>query len=82
MEIKNKEIRLEFNMGLYSYDSIILAADEFSKNFWVMADKFNDKIIIHLKPKPEFIKDMDMKNLGHEFYNYALGLMQKHPIKQ
>lgn len=74
MEI-NKEIKLEFNMGLYSYDSIILAADEFSKNFWIIIDRVSNKVIVYLKPK-EIAKDADIKNLGYEFYNYVLGLMQ------
>lgn len=81
METKNKEIRLEFNMGLYRYDPIILAADEFSKNFWIIIDRVSNKVIVYLKPK-DIAKDAGIKNLGYEFYNYVLGLMQATAKKQ
>ena len=73
----NKEITLRLNMNMYSYEAILQSSKEFSENFWVIVQgDLNNEIIINLKPKPEFIDNVDLNELGYEFYNYTLGLMQ------
>ena len=73
----NKQITLKFNMDLYKYKAIVRALKEFSENFWViMYGSKNDEIIVNLKPKQKFINDVNLNELGYEFYNYTLGLMQ------
>lgn len=65
-------------MDMYNYHAILQASKEFTENFWVAVyGSRNDKIIINLKPKPEFINDVDLEELGYEFYNYTLGLMHE-----
>jgi len=74
---KNKDVTLKLNMNMYNYEAILFASKEFSENFWVnIGGDVNDKIIVNLKPKPEFIKDVNLNELGFEFFNYTLGIMQ------
>ena len=74
---ENKEVTLRINPHMYKYEAIILASKEFSENFWVIVDgNRNDKITVNLKPKPDFINDVNLNELGYEFYNFTVGLMQ------
>lgn len=73
----NKEVTLKLNMKMYNYDAILQASKEFSENFWIIIEgDINDKLVVNLKPKPEFIKDVNLNELGYEFCNFTLGLMQ------
>jgi len=76
----NKEVTLKFNMDMYSYEAIICTSKEFTDNFWVIVQgNPKEKIIVNLKPKEEFINDINLNELGYEFYNLTLGLMQNSP---
>lgn len=73
----SKEVKLNFNMGFYRFDAIISAAKEFTDNFWITIDgNKKDVIKVILKPKEEFINDVDLNQLGCEFYNFTLASMQ------
>ena len=73
-----KEVTLNINGQLYDHESILLASKQFSENFKVrMTEDKNHKIVLNLKPKEEFINDVNLNELGHEFFNYTLGLMQE-----
>ncbi|MBL7056498.1 hypothetical protein ISS07_06295 [Candidatus Woesearchaeota archaeon] len=72
----NNEVILNMNPEFYDYEAIMITSKEFSENFWVFVDKIQDNIQVNIKPKPEFVDDVDLKELGYEFYNFTLGLMQ------
>ena len=71
---ENNEVKLYLNSEYYDFNLIMEASKDFSDNFWVRVDgDIDNKIIIGLKSKSEKI---DLKELGYEFSNYVLGLMQ------
>ena len=76
MEIdrNNKEVKLLINTEFYDSDSVLKASHAFSKSCWVYLDgNVNEKLRVSLKPK---FKEINLDELGYEFYNYVLGLMQ------
>lgn len=71
---KKNEINISLNTKFYNYNSIMIASNDFIENCWIYIDKKNeDHIMINLKPKS---KNINFEELGLEFYNYVLGLMQ------
>lgn len=71
---KNKQARLIVNTKFYGANAVVMAAKEYSEACWVYVDgDLDDKIIVTIKPKT---KDIDYKNVGYEFYNYVLSLIQ------
>ena len=73
----NTQVTLRLNMDLYNYEATLQASKKFSENFWVIIEgNPTEKLIVHLKPKPEFVNDVNLDELGYEFYNFTLSLMQ------
>ena len=60
---------LTFNEDLYPQELINKSISDFKE---VCDVKFEDKNLV-LKPKT---KDVNIENLGYEFYNYLLGLIK------
>ena len=73
----NKQVTIRINMGLYGYEAVLQALSDFTQNFWVAVyGDINKEILVSLKPKPDFMDDVDLDELGLEFCNYVLGTMQ------
>ena len=72
-----KEATWQFNMKLYSYEAVLQAANDF-KGHCVVDISGNPHEALHvvLSPKPDVAQDANVEELGREFYNYTLGLMQ------
>lgn len=65
---KKNEVILSFNESFYDKQFISQAIEDFKE----VCDIKKDKEFIFLKPK----KEVDLNNLGYEFYNYVLGLIK------
>jgi hypothetical protein len=72
---KTNEVRLNMDTRFYLQEAILEALKDFSDNHWVYADKSLDdyNLLVVIKPKSD---TSELNNLGYEFYNYVLGLMQ------
>ena len=74
--VKNdeKEVILDFDTRFYPLNFIVSASKDFSECCWIFVDGSNaQNIKIGLKPKSD---DIELQNLGYEFYNYVLGLIK------
>lgn len=65
---EKNEIVLSFNENFYDKKFINKATEDFKD----VCDVKKDKDLILLKPKEK----IDIDTLGHEFYNYVLGLIK------
>ncbi|MBN2422226.1 HxsD-like protein [Candidatus Woesearchaeota archaeon] len=71
---KKNEVKLNFDTRFYGFAAILAASKDFTESCWIFMDgDKNDQISVNLKPKS---KEIDINNLGYDFYNYVLGLMQ------
>lgn len=75
MEIdkKNKEVKLLINTKFYDSGSVLKASQSFTRSCWIYINELDGKLLVSLKPK---FKEINLDELGYEFYNYVLGIMQ------
>lgn len=73
---ERNEVKIDINTRLYNYNSIITSLKDFSENNWVYLNMDSDLCVsVFLKPKNKD-DDINLTNLGYEFYNYILGIMK------
>jgi hypothetical protein len=72
IEIKDKIVKVNLNKDFYSKKALIVASDAFSESFFVNININSGYYTVLLKPKI----DVDLKNIGYEFFNYVLGIIQ------
>lgn len=72
-----REATLHFNMKFYSYEAVLQAANDFRSHCMVgISGDPHEALCVALSPKPDVAPGANVEELGREFYNYALGLMQ------
>lgn len=70
----NKEVKLVVDTSFYGRAAVLEASKEFTQVCWVFVDgDIEDELFVTLKPKTN---DINLDTLGHEFYNYMLGVIQ------
>ena len=72
LEIIKGSVRIRLNKFLYSKRAVIIASEAFSESCFVTLESLNGVFVVTLKPKEE----LDLKEVGYEFFNYVLGIMQ------
>ena len=71
---KNRAVKLVIDTKFYGPSAIIMAAKEYLDSCWMYVDGDpKDKMIVTIKPKS---KEIELKTVGYEFYNFMLGLIQ------
>lgn len=71
---KNEQVRIIIDTKFYGANAVVMAAKEYTESCWIYLDgDLDDKILVTIKPKS---KDIDLKTIGYEFYNYVLSLIQ------
>lgn len=72
IEIKKNLVKVNLNKDFYPKKAIIVASEAFSESFFVNLNLNGNFYTVLLKSK----EDVDLKNVGYEFFNYVLGIMQ------
>ncbi len=70
---KNNVVTLYLNSEIYLKKAILLASEAFSESTFINLDLDKGEYIITMTPKDE---GFDLTELGLEFFNYCLGIMQ------
>lgn len=71
-----EEVVLELNNDFYPSEKVLESANDFLENFWVrIAAKDDTRTNIYIRSKQD-IDPSELEDIGLEFYNYLLGVMQ------
>jgi hypothetical protein len=69
LQLEKDSITLSLNTRIYKVKSIVATAEAFSQNFIVDVRSCADRVEVRIKPKA---KNVELKDVGYEFFNYVL----------
>lgn len=72
---EENEVRILFDTKVYPFHAILLAASDFTQDFWVFIDgDVRSEVLVCIKPKEEITKP---KELVYEFVNHVIASVKE-----
>jgi len=73
VQVKEGSVLLRLNSGVYLKKAVLMASEAFGENCWVNLDMGEGCYLVELTLKEPGI---GLEELGYEFFNYVLGIIQ------
>jgi len=73
LKVEQDKVKVQLKKEIYLKRAVLLACEAFSESCWVGLSANEESYKIELRPKQAGI---ELENLGYEFCNFVLGIMQ------
>jgi hypothetical protein len=77
VKVRKNKVEVTLNRAFYNYESVLRTKKDFSRFAKVLIKKFDDKIVVVMKPKTK----VGLEKLGYEFYNYLLNMIKEMKLR-